>query len=425
MKRLKSFLYTATVFAAAVVAATAVFSFAAQSKYGDINGDSEVDTKDLIRLMKYISADGEGVEAYGTDMNGDGNVNTIDLIRLMKYIANPSDYETESPDTEPEETVGHEDEAEISLDELDPAVGRITTDEGAASVQDWQSELNNAIVKTTALREADISASRSLISTDNSVAYERIGSLRLRITDGELTRGKLRERVSVNTVGQDTAIFYGAGKAYLPLLEDPSYMTGALAKKTFADMTKLYLAHNIDTSALSGAVAYKNSDGSVVITVNATSDMLSGSFLDVTALRAEALSHLSMLESPGSIGNIKLSCSINKDGYISYFDIEFSFGAVLRIDQSNTRQKTMVFKYAASLDHIGETITIGEPDDLDCFIPYDASSDIAAAIGALFKEDGSKVDGFDEKYGSICALYGKEDVEEIIIDLGLEDKFDL
>ncbi len=53
---------------------------------GDINGDSKIDTKDLIRLMKYIASKGEGVEAYGADLNEDGVVDTKDLIRLMKLM---------------------------------------------------------------------------------------------------------------------------------------------------------------------------------------------------------------------------------------------------------------------------------------------------------------------------------------------------
>lgn len=59
--------------------------------YGDINGDGEVNTKDLVRLMKYIANDGEGIEAHGTDLNGDKKTDAKDLVRLMKYIANGGD----------------------------------------------------------------------------------------------------------------------------------------------------------------------------------------------------------------------------------------------------------------------------------------------------------------------------------------------
>lgn len=52
---------------------------------GDINGDGEVNTSDLVRLMKYMA--GADVIAYYPDVNGDGIVATSDLIRLMKYIS--------------------------------------------------------------------------------------------------------------------------------------------------------------------------------------------------------------------------------------------------------------------------------------------------------------------------------------------------
>ena len=65
---------------------------------GDINGDQIVDTKDLVRLMKYLAASGEGVEAVNPDINGDGTVDTIDLVRLMKMIASGSNTETSGAD---------------------------------------------------------------------------------------------------------------------------------------------------------------------------------------------------------------------------------------------------------------------------------------------------------------------------------------
>lgn len=52
---------------------------------GDINGDGEVNTSDLVKLMKYMA--GADVIAYYPDVNGDGIVATSDLIRLMKYIS--------------------------------------------------------------------------------------------------------------------------------------------------------------------------------------------------------------------------------------------------------------------------------------------------------------------------------------------------
>ena len=54
----------------------------------DLNGDGILNSKDLVRLMKYISADGEGIEIFAdTDINDDGVTNSKDIVRLMKVIA--------------------------------------------------------------------------------------------------------------------------------------------------------------------------------------------------------------------------------------------------------------------------------------------------------------------------------------------------
>ena len=50
----------------------------------DINLDGEVNTKDLVRLMKYIAADST---LKPQDINEDGKLNSKDLVALMKIIA--------------------------------------------------------------------------------------------------------------------------------------------------------------------------------------------------------------------------------------------------------------------------------------------------------------------------------------------------
>lgn len=53
---------------------------------GDINGDGEVNNKDLTRLQRYLKGlDVEVVES-NLDLNGDGSINNKDLTRLQKHL---------------------------------------------------------------------------------------------------------------------------------------------------------------------------------------------------------------------------------------------------------------------------------------------------------------------------------------------------
>lgn len=55
---------------------------------GDVNGDSTVNAKDIVRLMQYIANEGKGVTVTKADLNNDGKENAKDIVRLMQYIAN-------------------------------------------------------------------------------------------------------------------------------------------------------------------------------------------------------------------------------------------------------------------------------------------------------------------------------------------------
>ncbi len=55
---------------------------------GDVNGDSVVNSKDIVRLMQYIANEGKGVTVTKADLNNDGKENAKDIVRLMQYIAN-------------------------------------------------------------------------------------------------------------------------------------------------------------------------------------------------------------------------------------------------------------------------------------------------------------------------------------------------
>ena len=55
---------------------------------GDINGDGEVDNKDLTRLFQYLSNWEVGVSETALDINRDSSVDNKDLTRLFQYLSN-------------------------------------------------------------------------------------------------------------------------------------------------------------------------------------------------------------------------------------------------------------------------------------------------------------------------------------------------
>lgn len=60
-----------------------------KTKYiaGDINGDEEVNIKDLILFAQYQARWDVGVNENALDVNGDNEVNIKDLILLAQYLA--------------------------------------------------------------------------------------------------------------------------------------------------------------------------------------------------------------------------------------------------------------------------------------------------------------------------------------------------
>ena len=54
---------------------------------GDANGDGQVTTFDITKVVSYIlTGDAEGINLEAVDMNGDGNITTFDVTQIVKLI---------------------------------------------------------------------------------------------------------------------------------------------------------------------------------------------------------------------------------------------------------------------------------------------------------------------------------------------------
>ena len=53
---------------------------------GDINGDGDVTSADLLRLRRYLAGQNVTAETGNADLNGDGCVDLLDLMLLQRLL---------------------------------------------------------------------------------------------------------------------------------------------------------------------------------------------------------------------------------------------------------------------------------------------------------------------------------------------------
>ena len=114
MKKLISIIIC--VFMIAAVAVALVQAEEPMDTAGDVNGDGELDNKDVVVLFRFVSGNKDGAVEENCDFNGDGNIDNKDVVALFRFLSGGAvvtETETE-PETEPEET-------EYVIDENDPA----------------------------------------------------------------------------------------------------------------------------------------------------------------------------------------------------------------------------------------------------------------------------------------------------------------
>ena len=82
--------WLATALVVALLLTTALTSWSVSGyavMYGDVNGDSDINMKDVLLLRKYISKMDVTIDPVAADVNGDGDINMKDVLLIRKFIA--------------------------------------------------------------------------------------------------------------------------------------------------------------------------------------------------------------------------------------------------------------------------------------------------------------------------------------------------
>lgn len=92
MKKLISFIITVTMLALFVFTSGALSYLK-----GDVNGDDEVDNKDVVTLFRYVSASQKEEDESKYDYNGDGLVDNKDVVSLFRFLSSGETIKAPTP----------------------------------------------------------------------------------------------------------------------------------------------------------------------------------------------------------------------------------------------------------------------------------------------------------------------------------------
>ena len=115
-----------TIICTIIVASVLINAIMVSKIAGDVNGDGNVNNKDVVALFRHASGGTIEVDEVACDTNGDGYVNNKDVVALFKHVSDPSYkiYYGNPHETETEETTDNEiTEPTLIVDSVKAAAG--------------------------------------------------------------------------------------------------------------------------------------------------------------------------------------------------------------------------------------------------------------------------------------------------------------
>ena len=375
--------------------------------YGDVNNDGACNSRDLVRIMKYMAGGSYEIASYA-DLNSDMRVNAKDLVRLMKVIAktvdipeigNPfSDFADENlmnvlPDSMSDTPVTDDTATEV-FTAADKAF------EDAASVS-ARSEFNVNI----SLGEESISAN-GYISADIN-----------RDENGEADEAEIYAYINFPEIGDYlVSLMLRDEYVYFTLHTDLINQTLSVSKPYFERLLNDDDAVDADkvSEYISAAVySFENENGSGYNAVyKANLDKVNALILQFIETE---LGELIQVQNPSDLFKLsafEFSVAASSDG--NYIGGTFNGGFEINMsDESGDLNIAVTSDAKFILSTSDEKVEFGKTYNLYDVVCVDDLI-IYMDLSSLYDENGNPVENFDELYTEFCEVYGQNVVDEFI-----------
>jgi hypothetical protein len=61
-------------------------TFASGTIWGDVNGDKQINLKDVLALKQYVAGYGNDIDKIAADINSDGDINEEDMMSMSRIL---------------------------------------------------------------------------------------------------------------------------------------------------------------------------------------------------------------------------------------------------------------------------------------------------------------------------------------------------